>query len=83
MSDFVNVTFGSVELDFIAQALEEWRVAKGVSRQDPEYEIAAATVFTLFRQGNGTLPELRAAIGAHKWLSEDISIALPNDALAG
>jgi hypothetical protein len=54
MRDFVNATFGSVELDAA-----------------PEYEIAAATVVTLFREGNRTLPELQAAISAHRWLSRD------------
>ncbi|MCJ9720066.1 hypothetical protein MOV66_02250 [Agrobacterium sp. SHOUNA12C] len=71
MRDFVNATFGSVELDTISQALEEWRLSIGVSRDAPEYELAAATIVTLFREGNRTLPELRAAISAHQWLSRD------------
>ena len=71
MRDFVNATFGSVELDIISQALEEWRTSTGIERAAPEYEIAAATVVTLFREGNRTLPELRAAIAAHQWLSRD------------
>ena len=44
MRDFVNATFGSVELDIISQALEEWRTSIGIDRAAPEYEIAAATV---------------------------------------
>jgi len=71
MRDFVNATFGSVELDIISQALEEWRTSTGVEHAAPEYEIAAATVVTLFREGNRTLPELQAAISAHRWLSRD------------
>ena len=71
MRDFVNATFGSIELDIISQALEEWREATGTGRDVPEYEIAAATVVTLFREGNRTLPELRAAIAAHRWLAND------------
>ncbi len=71
MRDFVNATFGSVELDIISQALEEWRLSIGVRRDAPEYELAAATIVTLFREGNRTLPELRAAISAHQWLSRD------------
>ena len=71
MRDFVNATFGSVELDIISQALEEWRTSVGIDRAAPEYEIAAATVFTLFREGNRTLPELQSAISAHQWLSRD------------
>ena len=71
MRDFVNATFGSVELDIISQALEEWRTSIGIERAAPEYEIAAATVVTLFREGNRTLPELQAAISAHQWLSRD------------
>ena len=71
MRDFVNATFGSVELDIISQALEEWRLSIGVGRDAPEYELAAATIVTLFREGNRTLPELRAAISAHQWLSRD------------
>ncbi len=71
MRDFVNATFGSVELDIISQALEEWRTSIGIERAAPEYEIAAATVVTLFREGNRTLPALQAAISAHQWLSRD------------
>ncbi|NTF64929.1 hypothetical protein [Rhizobium rhizogenes] len=71
MRDFVNATFGSVELDIISQALEEWRDTTGISRDAPEYELAAAAIVTLFREGNRTLPELRAAISAHQWLSRD------------
>ncbi|OEC93587.1 hypothetical protein [Rhizobium sp. YK2] len=71
MRDFVNATFGSVELDIISQALEEWRISIGIKRAAPEYEIAAATIVTLFREGNRTLPELQAAISAHQWLSRD------------
>ncbi len=71
MRDFVNATFGSVELDIISQALEEWRTSIGIERAASEYEIAAATVVTLFREGNRTLPELQAAISAHQWLSRD------------
>ena len=71
MRDFVNATFGSVELDIISQALEEWRTSTGIEHAAPEYEIAAATVVTLFREGNRTLPELQAAISAHQWLSRD------------
>ena len=69
MRDFVNATFGSVELDIISRALEEWRTSIGIERAAPEYEIAAAAVVTLFREGNRTLPELQAAISAHQWLS--------------
>lgn len=58
MSDFVNATFGSVELDVIAEALEEWRCTTGVSKQSVEHEIAAAAIMTLFRQGHRTLPTL-------------------------
>ncbi|MFS8047546.1 hypothetical protein [Rhizobium sp. BR 314] len=71
MRNFVNATFGSVELDIISQALEEWRDITGIDRNIPEYEIAAAAVITLYREGNRTLPELRAAISAHQWLSRD------------
>jgi len=71
MRDFVNATFGSVELDIISQALEEWRTSTGIDRAAPEYEIAAATVVILFREGNRTLPELQAAISSHQWLSRD------------
>jgi hypothetical protein len=71
MKDFVNATFGSLELDIISQALEEWRTSIGIERVAPEYEIAAATVVTLFRERNRTLPELQAAISAHQWLSRD------------
>ncbi|WP_349963382.1 hypothetical protein [Rhizobium sp. ZPR3] len=71
MRDFVNATFGPVELNIISQALEEWRTSIGIDRAAPEYEIAAATVVTLFREGNRTLPELRTAIAAHQWLSRD------------
>jgi len=71
MRNFVNATFGSLELDIISQALEEWRTSIGIERATPEYEIAAATVVTLFREGNRTLPELQAAISAHQWLSRD------------
>ncbi len=71
MRDFVNATFGSVELDIISQALEEWREATGTGREVPEHEIAAATIVILFRAGNRTLPELRAAIAAHQWLAND------------
>ncbi|NTH64467.1 hypothetical protein G6L33_11450 [Agrobacterium rhizogenes] len=71
MRDFVNATFGSVELDIISQALEEWRDTTGISRDAPEYELAAAAIVTLFREGKRTLPELRAAISAHQWLSRD------------
>jgi len=71
MRDFVNATFDSVELDIIGQALEEWRATIGIGRDAPEYELAAATIMTLFREGNRTLPELRASIAAHRWLSKD------------
>jgi len=71
MRNFVNATFGSVELDIISQVLEEWRTSIGIDRAAPGYEIAAATVVTLFREGNRTLPELQAAISAHQWLSRD------------
>ena len=40
MRDFVNAAFGSVELDIISQALEEWRASIGIDRSVPEYEIA-------------------------------------------
>ncbi|MDK4717282.1 hypothetical protein [Rhizobium sp. CNPSo 4039] len=45
--------------------------AIGIEHAAAEYEIAAATVVTLFREGNRTLPELQAAISAHQWLSRD------------
>ncbi len=32
MRDFVNATFGSVELDIISQTLEEWRASIGIDR---------------------------------------------------
>lgn len=76
MRDFVNATFGSVELEIISQALEEWRASLGASRNTPEYELAAATIVTLFREGNRTLPELRASIAAHRWLSQDAAALL-------
>lgn len=37
----------------------------------PEHELAAATIITLFREGNRTLSELRAAMSDHRWLSRD------------
>lgn len=78
MRDFVNATFGSVELDIISRALEEWRDSIGISRDAPEYELAAATIMTLFREGNRTLPELRASIARHRWLSGDAVELLRN-----
>lgn len=71
MRDFVHATFGSVELEIIGQALEEWRRSIDVGRETLEYELAAATIVTLFREGNRTLPELRASIAGHRWLSGD------------
>jgi hypothetical protein len=69
MERFFTTTFGPTELEIIGHALEEWRVSKGVKRGDEDYEIAAAAMLTLFREGNTTLPQLRQAVAKHKWLS--------------
>jgi len=69
--NFVNPTFSETELSIISTALEDWRGNIGIDKKSPEFEIGAAAILTLFREGNQTLPALLAAISRHRWLSID------------
>ena len=71
MRNFVNPTFSETELSIISAALEDWRKKIGIDKKSPEFEIGAAAILTLFREGNQTLPTLLAAISRHRWLSVD------------
>ena len=79
LRNFVNPTFSDTELSIIAAALEDWRGEVGIDKTSLEYEIGAAAILTLFREGNQTLPALLAAIRRHRWLSFDAPLLVAKE----
>ncbi len=70
MRAFFETTFGPNELEVLESALTQWRQTHCVSKDDPESEIAAAIMITLFREGYRSLPDLLDAAGKHKGLCD-------------
>lgn len=70
MRAFFETTFGPNELDVLEDALAVWRTEHGINREDPESELAAAIMITLFREGRRSLPELLDAASKHKGLRD-------------
>jgi hypothetical protein len=70
MKKFLETRFGPTELAIVDTAFGEWMSKANVDRDSPEAELAAAIVINLFREGNDTVPAMRAAIGAHRGLND-------------
>ncbi len=70
MKNFFSTVFGSLELEIVDAVLEEWREPRFLGRTDPDVELAAAILMSLFREGHSTRVALRKAAARHKWLSE-------------
>jgi hypothetical protein len=50
--------------------LEEWRARRGLPKDNPDVELAAAVMLNLFREGNRTIGTLKTAAAEHRALSE-------------
>lgn len=70
MRQFLETTFGPDELEILDVVLEEWRTQRGLPKDNPDVELAAAVMLNLFREGNRTIERLKAAASEHKALSE-------------
>lgn len=70
MHAFFETTFGPKELEVLQGALAHWCETHSFVKGDPEGELAAATMITLFREGHKTLNELLDAAARHKGLCD-------------
>lgn len=70
MHQFLETTFGPDELEILDVVLEEWRTQRGLPKDNPDVELAAAVMLNLFREGNRTIESLKAAAAEHRALSE-------------
>ncbi|CDZ29992.1 hypothetical protein NOJ28_21400 [Neorhizobium galegae] len=70
MHQFLETTFGPDELEIPDIVLEEWRARRGLPKDNPDVELAAAVMLNLFREGNRTIETLKAAAAEHRALSE-------------
>ncbi|MQB07172.1 hypothetical protein DXT91_24105 [Agrobacterium tumefaciens] len=70
MRQFLGTTFGPDELEILDVVLEEWRAQRGLTKDNPDVELSAAVMLTLFREGNRTVERLKAAAAEHRALSE-------------
>lgn len=70
MRDFFGTTFGPTEIGIIQGALDAWRQSNGLSRSDPDLELAGAIIINLFREGHVTVSALMDAAGRHKGLRD-------------
>ncbi|RFB86845.1 hypothetical protein B5K11_27585 [Rhizobium leguminosarum bv. trifolii] len=70
MQQFLETTFGPEELDILDSVLEEWRSRRGLPKDSPDVELAAAVMLNLFREGNRTVETLKAAAFGHRALSD-------------
>ncbi|MEV4606839.1 hypothetical protein MRBLMR1_001801 [Neorhizobium sp. LMR1-1-1.1] len=70
MRNFLETKFGPAELNILHTALEEWCEINSISRLDPDREIAAAVLITLFREGHSSVTDLLCAAERHKGLKD-------------
>ena len=70
MGQFLETTFGPAELEILHTVLEEWRAQRGLPKDSPDLELAAAVMLNLFREGNRTIETLKAAVAEHRALSD-------------
>ncbi len=70
MHQFLETTFGPAELEILATVLNDWRTERGLTKDDPDVELAAAVIFNLFREGNRTVEALKAAAVQHRALCD-------------
>jgi len=70
MHQFLETTFGPDELEILDTVLEEWRAQRGLPKDNPDVELAAAVMLNLFREGNRTIGTLKTAAAEHRALSE-------------
>ena len=70
MPAFLETTFGPAELEVIETALENWRLARSLPKEDPDTGLAAAVAINLFREGRNTVPALEHALAEHKALAD-------------
>jgi len=70
MHQFLQTTFGPEELEILDVVLEEWRAQRGLTKDNPDVELAAAVMLNLFREGNRTIETLKAAAAEHRALCE-------------
>lgn len=50
MHQFLETTFGPEELEILDIVLEEWRARRGLPKDNPDVELAAAVMLNLFRE---------------------------------
>ncbi|WP_027681646.1 hypothetical protein [Rhizobium leguminosarum] len=70
MHQFLETIFGPDELEILDIVLEEWRAQRGLPKDSPDVELAAAVMLNLFREGNRTIGTLKAAAAEHRALSD-------------
>lgn len=70
MRQLLETTFGPDELEILDTVLEEWRVKRGLPKDNPDVALAAAVMLNLFREGNRTIETLNAAVAEHRALSD-------------
>lgn len=70
MRTFFETTFGPNELSVVESASDEWRQTHSFTKDDPESELAAAIMITLFREGNKSVEELVNASRKHRGLCD-------------
>lgn len=70
MRPFLETTFGPAEFEVLDTVLDEWRVERGLPKDDPDLDLAAAIMINLFREGNNTVPALRTAVASHRALAD-------------
>lgn len=70
MRPFLETTFGPVELEILGVVLDDWRHERGLPKDSPDVELAAAVMINLFREGNNTVADLKRAVSDHKALCD-------------
>ncbi len=68
MKMFIHSALTPGDLDVVELELLEWSPTNCIERGSPEYEIGAAAILTLFREGKRTSAAIRSGIERHKWL---------------
>lgn len=69
MRDFLERTFGPSDLYIIDNALRQWLVHAGISKESEEAQIAAGVALNLFREGHDTVDDLFRAMQRHRGLA--------------
>ncbi|EJB02289.1 hypothetical protein Rleg9DRAFT_7321 [Rhizobium leguminosarum bv. trifolii WSM597] len=52
MHQFLEPTFGPDELEILDVVLEGWRAQRELTKDNPHFELAAAVMLNLFREGD-------------------------------